>query len=465
MSFGFNQLPHRVSSMALDHIETQRTIDRLPPQNPEAEEAVLGSLLMDPEAVGKVASFLKPDDFYRERNGTIFGAMLAVYDRREPVDFTTVTDELTRQGRFDEAGGLAYLSHLVSVVPTAVHVEHYARIVERTSVKRRLISAAGKIAAVGYDDSLDLDTTLEKAEQLLFNVAQRRVTRDFEHIGAILGDYLEEMEARAADTGGRGIPTGFIELEKLTGGLQRSDLVILAARPSMGKSSFALNIVQTAAIRHHATCAIFSLEMSKQQLAHRLLCAESGVDATKLRLGMINESDQRKLHRAFEVLSEAPIYIDDTPSIPITELRSKARRLAAEVGIDMVVVDYLQLITTGRGSDNRVQEISHISQSLKALAREMNSPVLALSQLSRAVEARTPHIPMLSDLRESGSLEQDADIVLFIYREDMYNRDTDKKGIAEIYLAKHRNGPTGQFSLLFLEKSTRFADLEVYRNE
>jgi replicative DNA helicase len=452
--------------MALERLDTQRAIDRLPPQNPDAEEAVLGSLLMDPEAVGKVAAFLKPDDFYRERNASIYAAMLAIYDRREPVDFMTVTDELTRQGRYEEMGGLAYLSHLVGVVPTAVHVEYYARIVERTSVKRRLISAAGKIAAVAYDDSLDLDTTLEKAEQLLFGVAQRRVTRDFEHIGSILGEYLEQMEARAADaTGGRGVPTGFIELEKLTGGLQRSDLIILAARPSMGKSSWALNMVQNAALKHHATCAVFSLEMSKQQLAHRLLCSESGVDATKLRLGMINESDQRKLHRAFELLSEAPIYIDDTPSIPITELRSKSRRLAAEVGIDLVVVDYLQLVTTGRNNDNRVQEISHISQSLKGLAREMNAPVLALSQLSRAVEARTPHIPMLSDLRESGSLEQDADIVLFIYREDMYNRDSDKKGIADIYLAKHRNGPTGQFSLLFLEKSTRFVDLEVYRNE
>ena len=455
--------------MALDSIDTQHPIDRLPPQNTEAEEAVLGSLLMDPEAVGKVVPFLQPEDFYRDRNRLIYSAMLSIYNRtgpHEPVDFLTVADELKRSGQYEEVGGLAYLSHLVSVVPTAVHVEHYARIVERTSVKRRLISAAGKIAAVAYDDSLDLDTTLEKAEQLLFGVSQRRVTRDFEQIGTILGDYLEQMQLRAADEeGGRGVPTGFIELEKLTGGLQRSDLIILAARPSMGKSSWALNIVQNAAIKHHATCAIFSLEMSKQQLAHRLLCSESGVDATKLRLGMINANEQQKLNRAFELLSEAPIYIDDTPSISLTELRSKARRLHAEVGIDLVVVDYLQLVTTGRSSDNRVQEISEISRSLKALARELNAPVIALSQLSRAVEARTPHIPMLSDLRESGSLEQDADIVLFIYREDMYNRDTEKKGIADIYLAKHRNGPTGQFSLLFLEKSTRFVDLEVYRNE
>ncbi len=452
--------------MAVDSIDTQHPIDRLPPQNPEAEEAVLGSLLMDPEAVGKVSSFLKPEDFYRERNGVIYSVMLGIYDRHQPVDFLTVSDELKRAGRYEEVGGLGYLSNLIGVVPTAVHVEHYARIVERTAVKRRLISAAGKIAGVAYDDTLDLDTTLEKAEQLLFDVSQRRVSRDFEPLGAILGDYLEEMELRASDEeSGRGIPSGYIELDKLTGGLQRSDLIIVAARPSMGKSTWALNIVQNAAVRHHATCAVFSLEMSKQQLAHRLLCSESGVDATKLRLGLINDAEQRKLHHAFEQLSEAPIYIDDTPSINLTELRSKARRLHAEIGIDMLVVDYLQLITTGRSGDNRVQEISEISRSLKAIARELNGPVIALSQLSRAVEARTPHIPMLSDLRESGSIEQDADIVLFIYREDMYNKDTDKKGIADILLAKHRNGPTGQFSLLFLDKSTRFVDLEAYRHE
>lgn len=451
--------------MSIDVVDTQYPIDRLPPQNPEAEEAVLGSLLMDPEAVGKVSAFLKADDFYRERNGAIYQAIMTVYDlRREPVDLLTVSDELKRSNRYEEVGGLAYLSHLVSVVPTALHIEHYGRIVERTSVRRRLISAAGKIAAVAYDDSQKLEDTLQKAEQLLFGVSQRRVTRDFEQLGAILGDYLEEMQLRAAGGGGgRGVPSGFVELDKLTGGLQRSDLVILASRPSMGKSSWALNIVQNAALRYRATCAVFSLEMSKQQLAHRLLCAESGVDATKLRLGMVNDTEQRKLQHAFEQLVEAPIYIDDTPSIPLTELRSKLMRLHLEVGVDLVVVDYLQLITTGRSSDNRVQEISEISRSLKAMARELNAPMIALSQLSRAVESRTPHVPMLSDLRESGSIEQDADIVLFIYREDMYNKETERKGIAEIHVAKHRNGPTGMFPLLFLEKSTRFVDLEAYR--
>ncbi len=452
--------------MTIDRIETQHPIDRLPPQNPEAEEAVLGSILMDPESIGKVASFLKSTDFYRERNGAIFSVMVDLYDRHDPIDFLSVTDELKRAGRYDEVGGLAYLSQLVGVVPTAVHIEHYGKIVERTSVKRRLISTAGKIAAVAYDDALDVATTIEKAEQLLFGVAQRRSTRDFEPLGVILADYLEEMQKQAADDNkGRGIPTGFVDLEKLTGGLQRSDLVILAARPSMGKSSLALNMVQAAALQHHACCAFFSLEMSKQQLAHRLLCSESGVDATRLRLGEINDAEQRKLNHAFEQLSEAPIYIDDTASIPLSEMRAKARRLHNEVGIDLLVVDYLQLITAGHGGDNRVQEISEISRSLKALARELNAPVLALSQLSRAVEARTPHIPMLSDLRESGSIEQDADVVLFIYREDMYNKETEKKGIADVIVAKHRNGPTGQFSLLFLEKSTRFVNFEAYRND
>ncbi|MGI5836633.1 MAG: replicative DNA helicase [Chloroflexota bacterium] len=399
--------------MAVDRIDTTHPIDRLPPQNPEAEEAVLGSILMDPEAVGKVAAFLKPEDFYRERNGAIYTVMLDLYDRHEPVDFLSVSDELKRIGRYEEVGGLAYLSQLVNVVPTAVHIEHYAQIVERTAIKRRLISAAGKIAAVAYDDSLDVDTTIEKAEQVLFGVAQRRSTKDFEPLNVILADYLEEMQRQAAeDSRGRGIPTGFIELEKLTGGLQRSDLIILAARPSMGKSSWALNIVQNAALRHNVCCAIFSLEMSKQQLAHRLLCSESGVDATRMRTGNINESEQRKLNHAFELLSAAPIYIDDTPSIAISELRAKARRLHNEVGIDLLVVDYLQLATSGRGGDNRVQEISEISRSLKALARELNAPVIALSQLSRAVEARTPHIPMLSDLRESGCLAGETAVYL-----------------------------------------------------
>jgi replicative DNA helicase len=357
-----------------------------------------------------------------------------------------------------------YLGRLLEIVPTSLHIEEYGRIVERTALMRRLISAGGKIASLGYADAFDVDTTLEKAEQLLLTVSQKRATRDFESLSDVLREYLEQLEQMHDGERTRyGVPTGFIDLDKLTAGLQRSDLIILAARPSMGKTSFALNIGATAAMKYRATVAMFSLEMSNGQLAARLLSTESGVDSTRLRGGRLSEVEVRKLDRALQVLSEAPIYVDDTPGISIMELRSKARRLQADVGVDLVIVDYLQLIEGSRGRDNRVQEISEISRSLKSLARELHVPVLALSQLSRAVESRSPHIPMLSDLRESGSIEQDADVVMFIYREDHYNKDSEKKGIAEIHVAKHRNGPVGQVSLFFNAQTTRFADLEPFR--
>lgn len=439
--------------------------ERLPPHNIDAEEAVLGSILIDREAIARVSAFLKPEDFYRERNAIVYRAMLAMHDRHEPIDFLALVDELQRSDQYDRVGGMAFLSSLLTVVPTSLHVEQYARIVERTSVMRRLIEAGGRIAALGFADEYDIATTLEKAEQVLLAVAQRRATREFESLAEVLREYLEtsnllgeEGEERLK----RGIPTGFIDLDKMLGGLQRSDLIILAARPSLGKTSLALNFAQNAAVRFNATVAIFSLEMSKTQLAARLIATETGIDSTRLRTGQLTEQDRRKLSHAIGVLSQAPIYIDDTPGISITELRSKARRLHAEVGVDLVVVDYLQLIV-GRATDNRVQEISEISRSLKALARELHVPVLAISQLSRAVESRSPHIPMLSDLRESGSIEQDADVVLFIYRDDYYNRESEKRGIADIYIAKHRNGPVGQVSLLFLDKTTKFLDLEVFR--
>lgn len=851
----------------------------LPPRNTDAEEAILGSVFIEHEAIGRVAAFLKPDDFYRERNGTIYAAMLALYDRREPIDYTTLADELGRRDQLEQVGGMLYLANLLSAVPTALHVEEYGHIVERTALMRRLISAGGKIAQLGFSDSFDVDTTLEKAEQLLLAVSQRRVTRDFESLSDVLREYLEQLEQlQEGDRTRYGIPTGFIDLDKLTGGLQRSDLVILAARPSMGKcltagtliddpqtgerltiesyvrerrgvvygvstggnvrpaaisdwvdsgvqpcyrvrtrtgrsvevtghhpfltvngwkslgelgvgshigvprsvpafgtdetwpldlvrllayyiaeggltgscpaftntdpiivddfhrivrdhfpecrirqeritytvarkkvraimppnpvkmwleplglwgklardkafpscvwawsrrylaeflrtllscdgtiyplrgfpriefgvaserlardvhhalirfgivaklyqrksgdwrveitepasvqlyqteigwigekagrfakrerpdrrsnsgaapretwalvreatkqhgltpielarrsgetiaygkyaafnihanrgirsrrlgvyaeildseplrvagssdlywdviatieyigehqvydlsvpdgsnfiaqdvcvhnTSLALNIGANAALKYRATVAMFSLEMSNGQLAARLLSTESGVDSTRLRGGKLNETEVRKLDHALRLLSDAPFYVDDTPGISIMELRSKARRLQADAGVDLIIVDYLQLIEGSRGRDNRVQEISEISRSLKALARELHVPVLALSQLSRAVESRSPHIPMLSDLRESGSIEQDSDIVMFIYREDHYNKDSEKKGIAEIHLAKHRNGPVGQVPLLFNERTTKFVDLEQFR--
>ena len=450
--------------MAIDDLIRDAAPAPLPPRNVEAEEAVLGSVLIDREAIGKVAAFLRPEDFYRDRNGAVFAAMLALYDRREPVDYMTLSDELSRRDQLEDVGGIVYLGRLLEIVPTSLHVEEYGRIVERTALMRRLISAGGKIAALGYADAYDLDTTLEKAEQVLLGVSQKRVTRDFEALSDVLRQYLEQLEQLQEGERTRyGVPSGFIDLDKLTGGLQRSDLIILAARPSMGKTSLALNIAANAALKYRATVGMFSLEMSNQQLAARLLSTESGVDSTRLRGGRLNETEIRKLDRALQVLSDAPIYVDDTPGASIMEIRSKARRLQADVGVDLIVIDYLQLVEGSRARDNRVQEISEISRSLKGLARELHVPVLALSQLSRAVESRSPHIPMLSDLRESGSIEQDADVVMFIYREDQYNKETEKKGIAEIHLAKHRNGPVGVVSLFFNNATTRFADLEPYR--
>jgi replicative DNA helicase len=447
--------------MAIDNLAAERGPDALPPHNADAEEAVLGSILIDSQAVAQVANFLRPGDFFRPQLGTIYDAVLHLYDRREPVDFLTLQDELQRTGRYDEVGGLAFLSSLLSVVPTSLHVEQYARIVERAALRRRLIDAAGRIAALGYNETLDTEQAIEQAEQVLFGVAEKRARRDFQKLVDVLRAYWEQLLVAAdVDRLQQGIPTDFKDLDKLLGGLQRSDLIVVAARPSMGKSSFALCLARNAAVRFGAKVGIFSLEMSLLQLAQRLLFSESGVDSSRLRQANLGRAEREKLAAALVTLSTAPIYLDDTPNIALGELRAKARRLDHEVGLDLLVVDYLQLIQ-GNGRENRVGEISEISRSLKALGRELNVPVVALSQLSRAVESRSPHIPMLSDLRESGAIEQDADVVMFIYREEVYDRDTDKKGIAEIYVAKHRNGPTGQVSLLWLDKLTKFVDLGV----
>jgi replicative DNA helicase len=447
--------------MAIDNLAAERGPDALPPHNADAEEAVLGSILIDSQAVAQVANFLRPGDFFRPQLGTIYDAVLHLYDRREPVDFLTLQDELQRTGRYDEVGGLAFLSSLLSVVPTSLHVEQYARIVERAALRRRLIDAAGRIAALGYNETLDTEQAIEQAEQVLFGVTEKRARRDFQKLVDVLRAYWEQLLVAAdVDRLQQSIPTDFKDLDKLLGGLQRSDLIIVAARPSMGKSSLALCLARNAAVRFGAKVGIFSLEMSLLQLAQRLLFSESGVDSSRLRQANLGAAERRKLAEALGTLSTAPIYLDDTPNIALGELRAKARRLDHEVGLDLLVVDYLQLIQ-GNGRENRVGEISEISRSLKALGRELNIPIVALSQLSRAVESRSPHIPMLSDLRESGAIEQDADVVMFIYREEVYDRDTDKKGIAEIYVAKHRNGPTGQVSLLWLDKLTKFVDLGV----
>lgn len=624
--------------MALERVP-EAVPERLPPHNVEAEESVLGAILLDREAIARVASFLRPEDFFRRRNAETYAAMLALYQEGAPIDHLTLADELQRRGTYDEVGGLPYLARLFDAVPTSAHVEHYARIVERTAVMRRLIQAAGRITQIGYQDNLDVDEALEKSIDHVLAVAQQRTTRDFQPLRVVLEEYFEHLQALHVGERDRyGVPTGFIDLDKITGGFQRSDLILLAARPSLGKTSLGLCFAANAALRFHQTTAIFSLEMSRLQLAARLLAMESGVDSTRLRLGQFNDAEVRRLNHALAVLAEAPVYLDDTPAISITELTWKAKALQLQTNVDLIIIDYLQLITTA-GAENRVNEISHISRQLKRLARDLNVPVVALSQLSRAVESRTPHVPMLSDLRESGclggdtpvylpevgrwqpiadlvgqrgfsvlaldpvtgrleprpvlnafatgrkpvfrletvrgrslratanhrfftpdgwrrldqlapgtplasaawsdggrparrpdhplalaggspavatsnphapalepraespgllwdevrsltpdgadqvydltvadlhsfvaadlvvhnSLEQDADVVLFIYRDDVYNKDSEKKGIAEIHIAKHRNGPTGVVNLLFLEKTTKFVDLEAFR--
>jgi len=437
--------------------------ERTVPANIEAERAVLGALLIDSEAIGEIASFLKPEDFYRERHRVIYAARNDLYDRREPGDLVTLVDELRRRGQLEAVGGVSYLTELASDVLTAVHVEYYAHIVERCALMRRLIDAASQIATIGYENPSDVDDALDRAEQALFQVSQRRVSQDFTALRDALRDYFDTIEYLHQHKGEVvGVPTGFHDLDQLTGGLHPSDLLIIAGRPGVGKTGFALSLVRNAATRFQAPAAIFSLEMSTEQLVQRLLCMEAAVDSQRIRSGFIDEFEWRRISEAFGVLSDAPIYIDDSAGISTTELRMKARRLKAEHDLKLIVVDYLQLMQ-GRGLENRVQEVSEISRSLKALARELDVPVIALSQLSRAVESRQDHRPVLSDLRESGSIEQDADIVMFIHREELYNPNTDRKNIADVIIAKHRNGPIGQIPVRFFPSQTRFADLEVYR--
>ncbi len=440
--------------------------ERMAPHNTEAEEAALGSLLIDPDAIFKVASFLGPEDFYREKNGWIYDAIGDLHNRREPADFVTLCDELERRGQLEEVGGAAYITSLINAVPTAIHAEYYARIVERTAILRRLISAAGQIAAIAYEEAEDVDEVVDRAEQVLFGVSQRRIARDLVPIKQIIGDYYDRIDYLYQHRGELiGIPTGFPLLDKLLGGLQPSDLIIVAGRPSMGKTSLVLSIAQNAARKFNQRVAFFSLEMSAEQVVQRLISAETGIDSQKLRLGNLEDDEWPLFVQATGILSEAPIFVDDTPSISALQMRTKARRLHAEHGLDLVIVDFLQLMRGDARAENRVQEISSISRALKGLARELNVPVVAVSQLSRAVEARHDHLPILSDLRESGSIEQDADVVMFIYREEMYDPDTEKKNIADIIVAKHRNGPTGKIPLFFQKELAQFHELEFVHEE
>src|SRR5437870_4777455 len=400
-----------LDSLAREDRAEERDLS-LPPHSIQAEEAVLGSVLKNPASIVRVSDFLKPEDFYQQRNRHVFRAMLALFADGKPIDYHSTADTLQQLGAYEASGGLLYLSELNLATPSAAHIEHYGRIVERTSIMRQLIAKAQTIAEIAYRDNLDPDTALEKAEQLILSVAEKRVTRDFRSLEAVLTEYMEQIESLQEGAATRyGIPTGYMDLDKLLGGFQRTDLIILAARTSVGKTSFALNLAVNAAVKHNATVAIFSLEMSAEQLASRLLSMESGVDSPRIRSANLNEQESRKLDAAMNHLARAPIWVDDTPSIPIMELRSKARRLAAEHTLDMIVVDYLQLIATD-GGESRVQEIGQISRALKALARELRVPIVALSQLSRAVEQRTPHIPQLSDLRESGCLTGDTLVAL-----------------------------------------------------
>lgn len=437
--------------------------EHIVPYNIEAERSVLGAILIHRDAIISVASWLNPDDFYREAHTWIYDAQLSCYHRREPPDLVTVSSELERQDRLEAIGGISYLSSLVDAVPTAVHVEYYGRIVERLSVLRRLISAGGQIAAIGYEAPEEVDDALSRAEELIFAISQRRVTRDFVPIKEVASEYFDRLSRlRATHSAVVGVPSGFRDLDDLLGGLQRSDLIILAARPTAGKTSMALTIAYNATLQHGVPVGIFSLEMSREQLVQRFLAMDTGIDSQRLRQGRLNDQEFQRVSESMGMLAEAPIYIDDTPGISIAEMRSKARRLHSEETVELLIVDYLQLMQ-GQRSENRVQEISSISRSLKGLARELDVPVLALSQLSRAVEHRSPHIPVLADLRESGSIEQDADVVMFIYREEMYDPDTDKQNIADIIIAKHRNGPVGKVHLRFFKETTRFANLELYR--
>ncbi len=437
-------------------------IERLPPHSIEAEEAVLGSLLIDPDAIFEVGSFLKPDAFYRVQNQWIYEAILALNDRREPIDFITLTEELRRQNRLEEVGGEGYLIGLINIVPTSVNARSYGRVVEAASTRRKLIGAASTIANFAYDEAEGIEVVIDRSEQALFGVSEQRTTRDLVPVKQIARDYLdriEELRARGDDI--IGVPTGFNDLDRLLGGLNKSDLIIVAARPGMGKTSLQNGIALTAARRYGKRIAIFNLEMSGEQLVQRMIAAETRIDSQRLRRGNLHDTEWPIFMEAIGRLSETRIFIDDTPALTTMQLRTKCRRLYAEHGLDLIMIDYLQLMQAEYTTNNRVQEISEISRGLKTLARELDVPVVAAAQLSRAVESRQDKRPMLSDLRDSGSIEQDADIVLFIYRDDYYNPETtERPNIAEIHIAKHRNGPTATVDLFWHDKLATFRNLQ-----
>ena len=440
---------------------------KVPPHDIEAEQAILGSMLMDKDAVISALEKLKEEDFYREDNKEIFSAIFSLYSKSLPIDVVTVKSELVEMGSFERVGGFEYLAALPDKVPTTANVERYIKIVEEKSMLRRLIQASNELIALGYDETEDVDDILDTAEKKIFDLAQKKGTRSYFSMKDILATSLAELEKLYNQKGSvTGLTTGFIDLDLMTAGLHESDLIIVAARPAMGKSAFAINLATNAAMKANKPAVIFNLEMSKEQVANRILCSEALVDSNKVRTGKLDDEDWMKIATATSRLSEAPIYIEDTPGITVMEIRAKCRKLKIEQDIGLVVIDYLQLVQgSNKKNSSREQEISEISRSLKILAKELQVPVIALSQLSRSAEKRDDKRPMLSDLRESGAIEQDADIVFFLYRDDYYNPDSEEKNVAEVIIAKHRGGSTGTVKLSWLPSYTKFGNLDKFHGE
>jgi len=434
---------------------------KVPPQNLEAEQAVLGAMMLEPEAGSSVFGMLQPDDFYRDNHRLIFSAIQDLFEKGDPVDLVSVAEVLRRQGRLEQVGGIATISEIARSVPSAANVEYYARLVSEKALLRQLIRATSSILERGYEPGEEARELLEEAEKLILDLSRRRVKDGFSIIRDVLLETFEKIEYLYAHKGNlTGVPTFFTELDRMTSGWQPSDLVIIAARPSMGKTAIVLNMAQNAAVRAKVPVAIFSLEMSKEQLVQRMLCGEAMVDQQRVRTGDLLDADWPKLTRAVGPLSDAPIFIDDTVGISLAELRSKARRLKTEHNLGMIVIDYLQLLSVGKKAESRQQEVAQISRTLKGLARELKVPVIALSQLNRGVEQRQDKRPIMSDLLESGAIEADADVISFIYRDEYYHAESEKKGIAELIIAKHRNGPVGTVELGFLKEFTKFVNLE-----
>ncbi len=438
---------------------------RIPPQNLEAESSVLGALMLDRNAIARLADYLQPEDFYVPAHGVVFQAALNLYERSEPIDLLTMSAELQTMRALERIGGQGFLAELESSVPTAANVEYYARIIEDAATKRRLGAAGDRISNLAFEESIPADEAVDKAEGIVFQIAERRIRQDFIPIKKVLQETWDEIERTHQDPSHlSGVPSGFKDLDAKTGGFQKANLIVVAARPGVGKTSLVLNIAQHAAIERKIPVGIFSLEMSERELVTRLLCSEAAVDSYRLRMGLLKDAEWPRIAQAMGALSEAPIFIEESPVLTVMEMRTRARRLMASQNVGLIIVDYLQLMQ-GRNQENRVQEISDISRSLKALARELGIAVLACSQLSREPEKRPDHRPQLADLRESGTIEQDSDVVIFIYRDRFYNDNLpeERRNVAEVIIAKHRNGPTGKIELLFIDEQTKFANLERRR--